>query len=423
MKQKILDFRALSPIAIRSDHAASGSSSIGYIPGTTLAGSLAAAHRMLRAEREDEFAELFLREQVCFSALYPAEFQKSDTDISTSYLPVLPLPKTAQSCKRFTGFHRVPGEGIESKSTARERHGVRDSLLDWGIFSLLDRENASLECLFEAMKPLECCAHCQYPLEPISGYYRAARGKPEQRMQASLDTRLQTRTGINRDWGVVEEGILYNREVFKEGTHFWGKLQYPDQLEATLIEFLEEANKEGILCIGNGRTRGLGRFEYKLIGSTRPQISTFQQRLQTFDTACKGQARQAEIKEQIPFCFALTLYAPAILRDASGRYRTGLDGATLGELLAYPRDTFKRIYQATSSRRITGWNEIWGTPRSSDYALETGSVFLFASAQELDDHLLQALYALEGTGIGQRRAEGFGRLGVSDPFHLQGVQA
>ncbi len=33
----------------------------------------------------------------------------------------------------------------------------------------------------------------------------------QQRMKAKVETRLQTRTGINREWGVVEERILYNR--------------------------------------------------------------------------------------------------------------------------------------------------------------------------------------------------------------------
>jgi CRISPR-associated protein Csx10 len=92
---------------------------------------------------------------------------------------------------------------------------------------------------------------------------------------------------------------------------------------------------------------------------------------------------------------------------------------------------FTLLYQNAERRRINGWNELWGTPRESEYALETGSVFLFAlKAQAGDDQtqqeerkeeLLRQLWKLEEEGIGQRRAEGFGRVCISDPVHLEGT--
>jgi len=76
---------------------------------------------------------------------------------------------------------------------------------------------------------------------------------------------------------------------------------------------------------------------------------------------------------------------------------------------------------------VTGWNELWGTPRPTDYAMEMGSVFLFSCPQELDNdrlnYLIQALQTAEETGIGRRLAEGFGRISISDPFHLEREQA
>ncbi len=64
---------------------------------------------------------------------------------------------------------------------------------------------------------------------------------------------------------------------------------------------------------------------------------------------------------------------------------------------------------------------MWGTPRTNEYAIDTGSVFLFAFKGESKqiDPLKQALFRLEEEGIGQRKAEGFGRVCISDPFHRE----
>jgi CRISPR-associated protein Csx10 len=57
----------------------------------------------------------------------------------------------------------------------------------------------------------------------------------------------------------------------------------------------------------------------------------------------------------------------------------------------------------------------------NEYAIETGSVFLFScnAVKGSPEHetLLQQLFTLEERGIGKRRAEGFGRVRVSDQFH------
>ncbi|MBV9710203.1 MAG: hypothetical protein JO011_04715, partial [Ktedonobacteraceae bacterium] len=65
----------------------------------------------------------------------------------------------------------------------------------------------------------------------------------------------------------------------------------------------------------------------------------------------------------------------------------------------------------------TGWQELWGTPRAAEYAIESGSVFLFTCPSPPDNALHNALFALEEQGMGKRRAEGFGRICISDPFH------
>ena len=212
---------------------------------------------------------------------------------------------------------------------------------------------------------------------------------------------------------------------------FGQQLMLPDELVSTFLGFIEEADKEGVIRLGTGRTRGLGFVSLDLTGNIkrlrfeREGIDKFEEKLANFNSAVKQQAENVDVKTEAiaPFYFAITLYSPAILCDRFLRYQKALNATTLSELLEYLPNTFTKVYQSTGVLRITGWNELWGTPRMNDYAIEMGSTFVFACTQELDNKLLQALYKLEETGIGRRRSEGFGRICISDPFHLEGEQS
>ena len=131
MKHFSLQVIACSPLAIRSDHAEGGASTAHDIPGATLLGSLAAAHRILRPEERTNSSRSFSMSRCTFRTSIPALFK--DRDMLTSGLPIIPLPRTAQSCKRFPGFLPLSDEDPDE-----EQHGIRDTLLDWAVFSLLD---------------------------------------------------------------------------------------------------------------------------------------------------------------------------------------------------------------------------------------------------------------------------------------------
>lgn len=446
MKHFYLRVQALSPLAIRSDHAEGGAKTAQYIPGATLLGSLAAAHRMLREKEHPEFANFFLKEQVYFPHLYPALFNKSKSGIHSSFMPVVPFPKTAQTCKRFSGFLPMPDEDSDEK-----RHGIRDSLLDWSVFSLLEHSERATPSIQDLLKPLHAHKDCTYlqqvnndqvrcgqVMDHASGYYRRGRLNMTQRMKAKTDqTRLQTRTGVNRDWGVVEEGILYNREVFDAGMFFWGELlladDLPDNSSNRLTKdfktFVQEANEEDCILIGTGRTRGLGSIKVEIWDEVQVkdirsrEIMLFTQRLNLFNTTLQQRAQAAGVNVPNHFYFAVTLQSPSVLCDPYLRYQTILDTKLLEKELGLRENTCKHIYQSTGMQRISGWNELWGTPRTNDYALEMGSTFLFAYIGEVNTPFFNALHALQERGIGRRRAEGFGRISISDPFHLEGEQA
>lgn len=426
MKRFYLRVTARSPLTIRADHAEGGVKTTHAIPGTTLLGSLAASYRVLHPEpeHEDTFTNFFLNEQVSFPYLYPAQF--GSKNFHNRNLPVMSFPKTAQTCKRFSGFFPVQGE-----DDGEERHGVRDSLLDWAVFSLLDRESHAIPALLSPFTNKDTCAYkrgkdgsdtCWQAMDHIPGYYRRGDIDPKQRMQAKAATKLQTRTGINRDWGVVEERILYNREVFDDGMTFWGEVILPDELANPFKQFVEEATREDVIRIGTGRTRGLGQVNIEFLSAPERKAGDFANKLHTFDAAIKQEMRAAGVQHVDPFYFAITLQSPTILCDAFLRYQRTLDATSLPELLGLTTYTFQGIYQSLGTQRITGWNELWGTPRPTEYAIEMGSTFLFACNQQPGEDFIAALRALEEAGLGRRRAEGFGRISISDPFHLEREQ-
>ena len=104
----------------------------------------------------------------------------------------------------------------------------------------------------------------------------------------------------------------------------------------------------------------------------------------------------------------VTLLSDALVRDENGQFAAGCEAVTraieerLGLSLEL-RDSFLR------SKPIGGFNRVWGLPLPQAMAIEMGSVLVYnPPACDLRD-----LNHLEALGIGERRAEGFGRVAVN----------
>lgn len=164
MKSIALNVQAISPLAIRSDHAPAGAESTKYISGTALTGSLAAVYRLYHPDDEN-FERLFFKGWVQYPAPYPANFGNEEGQ-ADDMLPVYPLPKNAESCKRFSGFSYV----LDNKKIDEPGHGVRDSLLDWTMFKLADRVKPVLapSVLLAPFEEHEYCKVCGKPMVPQS---------------------------------------------------------------------------------------------------------------------------------------------------------------------------------------------------------------------------------------------------------------
>ena len=442
MKQFSFSVTTHTPLAIRSDHAPEGAETSAFIPGTTVIGSLAAVNRLLSYKDDTEFAKLFLLENVSYPHLYPASFRSQE--LHDANTPVYPIPKTAQSCKRFKGFRDIGDE--DRKPGEDEAHGVRDSLLDWAMFKIGSKPGEEDIASLSALEAFKYCSYphphheddneCGIPLDSLDGYYRWSSTKPLRRGLAKADTRLQAHTGINRASGIVQDGILYSREVFEEGVRFWGMVNAVDDAEESFKNFIvyvrskdiilrnERKQVQGLVRIGTGRTRGLGKVEIEIHPQDNEQdaFDAFKKRLDLFNCAVHARAETYSYTNIQPYYFALTLHSPVILHDELLRYRGTIDGATLAQELGASEEIpqFHLLYQSADVKRVSGWQELWGTPRTNEYALDSGSVFLFSSPQEADDSWLRPLFELEQRGLGRRRAEGYGRILISDPFHREG---
>ncbi|GCE09298.1 RAMP superfamily CRISPR-associated protein [Dictyobacter aurantiacus] len=425
MKYLSIRVIAQSPLSIRSDHASSGAGTTSYIPGSTVLGSLATTYKLLNPGDAHNFERLFLSGAVRFPNLYLASYKKNQKlpDINKN-LPIYPTPKTAIACKRQKGFLYPSDQNNES-------HGVRDTLIDHTLFTEWPEKDkvtaltileASQTCAFEHNHQ-----RCGEPTNRYEAYYRRINDK--QLLASEGKYHLQTHTGINRFSGTIEEGILYNRQVFDEGTQFWGLIKVTDETVSTLLEdFLERIAKGGLMRLGTGRTRGMGKVFLITENQSRETdtFAAFQQRLDTFNSMLQQEARKyqtqlSQIEDQ--YYFALTLHSPTILTDALFRYHGTINARILEDLLYKQAKTpihgIQHVYHQAQVQRITGWQELWGTPRTNEYAIETGSVFLFKCPHAQRTKLLPALYQLEEQGIGKRTIEGFGRICISDAFHQE----
>ncbi len=367
-------------------------------------GGLAATHDLLYNDANQHDA-MFFHEETSFGNLYPARFEQKRLQGEVD--PIYPIPATAASCKRFPGFRS------DQKNEELPHHGVRDTLIPWGLFCLCQQTR------IDALEKFTTCPYpdCDHPLDRFPGFYRRRRFKATELGKASVSLGLRVRTGIDRTTGSAHQSILYSREFLQPGMTFWGAATVPDEQADRFQAFIQKANESGLLRLGNNRTRGFGRVTLAVTTIEEQDIESLRQRIQSFDAKLRAQAKQYDIQHPHALYLPITLTADAIVYDRLLRQRTGLDGDALDDLGIKGAE---RIYCNSSVRQVMGWNTLWRTPKADDIAITMGSTFLFGFSRNLDDDaLLQRLHTLERRGIGIRQREGFGRLLVASPFHCE----
>lgn len=105
----------------------------------------------------------------------------------------------------------------------------------------------------------------------------------------------------------------------------------------------------------------------------------------------------------------VTLYSDVMLRDKLGRYTTDVYVFTEALSRQLGMDTLVLKQAFVQETLVGGFNRKWGLPLPQARALAMGSVFVFEPPRCGPD----ALRRVEEEGLGLRRTEGFGRVGIN----------
>lgn len=193
---------------------------------------------------------------------------------------------------------------------------------------------------------------------------------------------IHTQRDAMRGRATAEAGAVYRYIALPAGMKLQGMVLAQN---ADDVKTLERAlGKESIL-LGKARTAGYGHAKLEI--SPLPT-----------DWRESGQDLVASTK------FTLTLLSPAIVRDEDGQFTLDLADTLTARLE-------KTVTVTNPIRRpevISGYNRTWGLPLPQVSAIAAGSVFTVEAQVTAED-----LKKLEAEGIGERRAEGFGRVAVN----------
>lgn len=419
----------LSPLVVAGRQVAMGGATrtLKYIPGSVLRGALAGA--LLQngyTNGSTEFKGLFENNRVCYGNLYPTTAQGAIA---------WPLPATAWSCKLEPGFVTAPRE--------EAGHGVIDSLVAQfsGRASLPDYNQCQHPACYIASAPEEST-----PREPIEGYYTIEhKGAKQEYCKPDPTRRLITRTAMSGRWGTARPGFLYTVEAIAEEQLFSGFIHIEentieennrengDKLAETLQVMIRAINNHGGLRLGMGRSRGLGQVRLQLFDDCPTQdwhlgvAGSFEQRWQTPELNNYLTPEQADKY----FAFAITLYSDAILLDDFGRYQTTLNSAAWRRIIRYVHEPtmaqalssqIECVWEASAAHSVRNWRFApgWRKPSNEELAVTRGSVFVCTALKTEKAPVQVLLQHLESTGIGRRRAEGFGQFVVGHPWHTVG---
>lgn len=386
-----LKLRSPTCIAQRPTSPGQTTESLRYVPGTVVRAAVASLLLRgrsytgdgLSAAERARFTQLFLSGEVRFGNAWP-QHPEAPPGAPTTQV----VPRTAWTDKRNDGWRGdEPGQGVQDALTALLRDGA-DALTRQG----LDR------------------------LEQEFAYVRGDSWK-----QLEVKRRLISRTALARNEaglppnprGVAADGQLYSFEALETGQRFVAPLAGPDAL---IVEVCKLLDRPTVVSIGQGRSRGMGQAEARCFMQSDPparDLADLAKQARDFTTRAGADPTQTVY-------LPVTLLADTILRDG---YllpcSSGNPEETLTHYTSTPPPAMTLHYGVQSTRWLSGWDAIRRIPRPPQLAVQHGSVWVYAIPAALLDSAISWWLDVEVTGLGERRAEGFGRVMLLHPFHAK----
>ncbi len=202
-------------------------------------------------------------------------------------------------------------------------------------------------------------------------------------LEETWQVNVHTQRDAVKGRAIPDAGAVYRYIALPAGMQFQGAILTED---AASINPLLNGK---IIWLGKARTAGYGRAKLE----TFPLPEGWREAGKPLETTSGG--------------FTLTLLSPALVRDRNGQF-----GLEIGPALADHLGVVPGIEESYCKPVVAGgFNRTWGLPLPQVTAIAAGSVFV-VKADVTPDQLRQ----LEETGLGERRAEGFGRVAVNLPL-------
>lgn len=210
------------------------------------------------------------------------------------------------------------------------------------------------------------------------------------------DRIISVHTARDRRYGRArtDSGAIYRYETLQAGQTFEAAVLCDSDPDATLILPLID----GQATLGGSRSGGYGRVRFEQV----PQQPDWREVGGTLQAVANGR-------------LTITLLSDAIVRNLNGQSIvdsptvTAAFASSMGGVPLKPDET-RTFLRGTT---VGGFNRKWGLPLQQTLAVKMGSVFVYEPPAGDANVLRDALRILEHCGIGERRAEGFGRVAVN----------
>jgi CRISPR-associated protein Csx10 len=200
--------------------------------------------------------------------------------------------------------------------------------------------------------------------------------------------------------GIEGSGAVFRYDAIDTGQTFQAVVICDHNEDAEIIQSLLQGKNSEFLDVWLGGSQSAG------YGHVKVELLTDEYDSDEWDELKISYEERSDRHKNL----TITLLSDTILRDEWGQPSSNPERFT--ELISSALSIeLKHIDTYASSKVVGGFNRKWGLPLPQTPALAAGSVFVFEIPQtQLKS---QQVRNLEVQGIGERRAEGFGRIALN----------
>jgi len=258
------------------------------------------------------------------------------------------------------------------------------------------------------------CSKCHAKLEHAGGFFGPAPRDAENVLAGvAVASYRVAHSAIDPETLTTAPAQFFSTRLVASGQVFLGRIIASDAAEEHVLEILERIRqRDNLLYLGRGRTRGQGRSAFSWRRIKPPPVQPLLERVKELNA-------RAGIGECV--LFSATLQSATLLYDQWLGPRPCLTAQDIDPALGdyHPLGT-----PFLATQLITGWHAAAGLPKSESVALAPGSCFLFSRSMDAADaeteyqRLAHVLAGAELHGVGERLSEGFGEIVFASEAHI-----